>query len=88
MNVSKPVVHFDNWHNYCDSPFTMSSSDGMNHRGALIVVEGLDRAGKTSQCQLLLEALRQRGHQVKYIKFPGTLWLLSAPNLLSKLYAC
>ncbi len=40
-------------------------------RGVLIVVEGLDRAGKTSQCQLLLGSLQQRGYQVKYIKFPG-----------------
>jgi len=52
-------------------PFIMSSQNSPQHRGALIVVEGLDRAGKTSQCQLLLEALRQQGHQVKYIKFPG-----------------
>ena len=38
---------------------------------ALIVVEGLDRAGKTSQCHLLVEALAHRGHEVKYKKFPG-----------------
>lgn len=41
-------------------------------RGALIVVEGLDRAGKTSQCQLLVEALKNHGREVKYVKFPGT----------------
>jgi dTMP kinase len=49
----------------------MSLRNDFKPHGALIVVEGLDRAGKTSQCQLLLEALRERGHQVKYIKFPG-----------------
>ena len=54
----------------------MSLHEGLKSRGALIVVEGLDRAGKTSQCQLLLEDLRKRGHQAKYIKFPGTPSLL------------
>jgi dTMP kinase len=49
----------------------MSLDNDSKPRGTLIVVEGLDRAGKTSQCQLLLEALRERGHQAEYIKFPG-----------------
>lgn len=40
-------------------------------RGALIVVEGLDRAGKSSQCETLLKSLRGAGHAVKYIRFPG-----------------
>ncbi|KAI2695478.1 hypothetical protein DTO013E5_6050 [Penicillium roqueforti] len=39
-------------------------------RGALIVVEGLDRAGKSSQCEMLRESLSQQGHVVKYIRFP------------------
>jgi dTMP kinase len=51
----------------------MTSQNSPQRRGALIVVEGLDRAGKTSQCQLLMEALRQQGHQVKYVKFPGNM---------------
>ena len=40
-------------------------------RGHLIVVEGLDRSGKSSQCMILLEDIR--GHadiEVKYLKFP------------------
>lgn len=49
----------------------MDDAGRPKRRGLLIVVEGLDRAGKTSQCQLLLEALTRRGHQIKYIKFPG-----------------
>lgn len=40
-------------------------------RGALIVVEGLDRAGKSSQCECLRDALQKQGHLVKYIRFPG-----------------
>lgn len=55
--------------------------EGPESRGALIVVEGLDRAGKTSQCQLLLQVLEQRGYQVKYIKFPGNTTLLTVSVL-------
>ncbi|KXG49590.1 Thymidylate kinase [Penicillium griseofulvum] len=39
-------------------------------RGALIVVEGLDRAGKSSQCEMLRDSLSHQGHVVKYIRFP------------------
>ncbi|KAL1970781.1 hypothetical protein VTN77DRAFT_2615 [Rasamsonia byssochlamydoides] len=39
-------------------------------RGALIVVEGLDRAGKSSQCELLYRNLLAMGHQARYIRFP------------------
>ncbi|KAA8643055.1 hypothetical protein EYZ11_011728 [Aspergillus tanneri] len=39
-------------------------------RGALIVVEGLDRAGKSSQCEALRDSLKESGHSVKYIRFP------------------
>lgn len=40
-------------------------------RGALIVIEGLDRAGKSTQCETLFQALKDRGHNVKFIRFPG-----------------
>lgn len=40
-------------------------------RGALIVVEGLDRAGKSSQCEYLRNFLQESGRPVKYIRFPG-----------------
>ncbi|KAJ5542133.1 hypothetical protein N7535_004556 [Penicillium sp. DV-2018c] len=39
-------------------------------RGALIVVEGLDRAGKSSQCEMLRDFISKRGDEVKYIRFP------------------
>lgn len=42
-------------------------------RGKLIVFEGLDRAGKTTQCQMLVEALREEGQDVVFMRFPGTL---------------
>lgn len=40
-------------------------------RGKLIVFEGLDRAGKTTQCQMLVEALQEDGEKVQFMRFPG-----------------
>ena len=40
-------------------------------RGALIVVEGLDRVGKTTQVARLVERLQRAGHAAEAIKFPG-----------------
>ncbi|KIX09661.1 thymidylate kinase [Rhinocladiella mackenziei CBS 650.93] len=40
------------------------------HRGLLIVVEGLDRSGKSSQCQRLVEYFQSNGKKVRYVKFP------------------
>ncbi|KAF2626602.1 thymidylate kinase [Macroventuria anomochaeta] len=39
-------------------------------RGKLIVFEGLDRAGKTTQCQMLVEALKKDGEKVTFMRFP------------------
>lgn len=44
--------------------FTMS-------RGALILIEGLDRAGKTTQTGKLVDKLKSNGRDVELIKFPG-----------------
>lgn len=41
-------------------------------RGKLIVFEGLDRAGKSTQCEMLVEALRKDGVPVRHVRFPGT----------------
>ena len=40
-------------------------------RGALIVIEGLDRAGKSTQHGLLCSKLESEGHCVKRMRFPG-----------------
>lgn len=39
-------------------------------RGALIVLEGCDRSGKTTQCKQLVKSLVANGRQAKYINFP------------------
>lgn len=41
-------------------------------RGALIVIEGLDRSGKTTQIAALYDHLLSLGKKVEQIKFPGT----------------
>jgi dTMP kinase len=40
-------------------------------RGKLIVFEGLDRSGKSTQCALLVERLRERGDCVEHLRFPN-----------------
>lgn len=40
-------------------------------RGALIVFEGCDRSGKTTQCKKLVEMLTSRNHKVKFMNFPN-----------------
>ncbi|KAM9357892.1 thymidylate kinase [Symphorus nematophorus] len=39
-------------------------------RGALIVLEGVDKAGKTTQCKKLLQALQQSGRPAEMMRFP------------------
>ena len=40
-------------------------------RGALIVFEGLDRAGKSTQCDNVVEYLNQNGRRTRKLRFPG-----------------
>lgn len=46
-------------------------------RGAFVLVEGLDRAGKTTQVERLCNELYSLGHNVKTLRFPGNNTLLS-----------
>ncbi|KAK5137705.1 hypothetical protein LTR08_007276 [Meristemomyces frigidus] len=39
-------------------------------RGKLIVFEGLDRSGKSTQCDRLVAHLRNRGQRVEHLRFP------------------
>ncbi|KAM9275066.1 thymidylate kinase isoform 3-T3 [Cariama cristata] len=39
-------------------------------RGALIVLEGVDRAGKSTQSRRLVESLRAAGHPADLLRFP------------------
>lgn len=42
-------------------------------RGQLIVVEGLDRAGKSTQVERLVKNLTNDGLNVEQMRFPGVL---------------
>lgn len=46
----------------------MASASGS--RGAFIVLEGADRAGKSTQCQLLVDHLKARGVAAELWRFP------------------
>ncbi|XP_014677638.1 PREDICTED: thymidylate kinase-like [Priapulus caudatus] len=39
-------------------------------RGALIVFEGCDRCGKTTQCKKLVDVLKSEGKNVEFMRFP------------------
>ncbi|XP_042072212.1 thymidylate kinase isoform X2 [Haplochromis burtoni] len=45
-------------------------SEMAGKRGALIVLEGVDRAGKTTQCSKLVQALQQSGRPAEMMRFP------------------
>ncbi|CCU56373.1 thymidylate kinase [Mythimna separata entomopoxvirus 'L'] len=42
----------------------------MEKRGSLIVIEGLDKTGKTTQCNYLIDNLIKNDIKIKYMKFP------------------
>jgi dTMP kinase len=46
----------------------------MAKRGAFIVIEGLDRSGKSTQTSLLHDRLKDAGESVQLLKFPGQLF--------------
>ena len=52
------------------SEFSLKKLIGMA-RGSLIVFEGLDRAGKSTQCELLYKDLQEDGIKVRHMRFPG-----------------
>jgi dTMP kinase len=48
----------------------MTSSNEIKNRGAFILFEGCDRSGKTTQTQLLVKALKDKGHKIEFANFP------------------
>lgn len=57
-----------------------------SRRGALIVLEGVDRAGKTTQGLRLVTALCASGHRAELLRFPGAhargrAWRIPSPSL-------
>ena len=50
---------------------TMPISREEKQRGSLIVLEGCDHSGKTTQCKKLVCALNEAGIKTKAMRFPG-----------------
>ncbi|CAM9375562.1 unnamed protein product [Ectocarpus fasciculatus] len=49
---------------------TKDAPAGPVKRGAFILFEGVDRCGKTTQANLLVESLKQAGHDACFMRFP------------------
>lgn len=77
LSASPPTLLFTTFHFQVQNIFKLllccliAFQMAPSRRGALIVVEGLDRAGKSSQCECLRDSLLKSDHSVKYIRFPG-----------------
>lgn len=56
-------------------PSTVGAQGGEEQvaRGAFVVLEGLDRSGKTTQVKLLQSRLIEAGRRVQLMRFPGEL---------------
>lgn len=52
------------------------SISSVTKRGALIVLEGCDKAGKSTHSKLLIDALNAAGKVAHLINFPGMVWRL------------
>ncbi|KIW18203.1 thymidylate kinase [Exophiala spinifera] len=50
--------------------YEKSQTSSSGERGYMIVVEGLDRSGKSTQCQKLFERFEAQGKRARYVKFP------------------
>jgi len=48
----------------------METAGSKGCRGALVVLEGLDRSGKSSQCARLLSFLKGKGYDAEGWRFP------------------
>lgn len=50
---------------------SVEAGSGTMPRGAFVVLEGLDRSGKTTQVKLLEQRFVEEGKAVKVMRFPG-----------------
>ena len=53
----------------------MMNSVARRGRGILVVFEGCDRSGKSTQCRMLVDYLKSIGRDVAHLRFPGNLFL-------------
>lgn len=55
----------------CHLVISMQITKMKSLRGALVVVEGCDRSGKTTQCRKLVNSLQSENIPAEYMNFPG-----------------
>ena len=55
----------------------------MTRRGYFIVIEGGDRAGKSTQAKALSEYMQNKGHLVEMMKYPGILLAFNSERVNS-----
>lgn len=63
------------------------ASSSAASRGAFIVLEGLDRSGKTTQVKLLEQRFVEEGRPVKVMRFPGEFHALFPPSSFSTFFS-
>lgn len=54
-----------------EDPWPWKEPVNFRQRGAFIVIEGLDRSGKTTQVKRLCDKLYSQGRNIKTLRFPG-----------------
>lgn len=64
-------------------PYPHHESSPHISRGSFILIEGLDRAGKTTQVKKLCDRLYASGRNVKLMRFPGIYNLIIIPDYCS-----
>lgn len=62
-------------------------SNGVSSRGALIVLEGLDRVGKSTQCFQVVEKLNKMGKRAEAWRFPDRTTPLGKVSFNSNFYS-
>ncbi|XP_008798519.2 thymidylate kinase isoform X2 [Phoenix dactylifera] len=70
IRTATPLKHFRLSSKSFSRQMAMDSIHHGGSRGALIVLEGLDRSGKTSQCSRLVSHLEGKGISVEAWRFP------------------
>lgn len=79
-SLSSIVIGFSSESLDCLLYFAGKKSQRAMVRGAFIVLEGLDRAGKSTQVSMLIDALTKLGIHAEKRVFPGELKILDSLN--------
>jgi dTMP kinase len=68
--TAKPLNEHEPAYKKISKPKRRARTTMTTPRGHLIAFEGLDRSGKSTQCELLVSYLRSQGKSVEHLRFP------------------